>query len=331
MRQSDERTSSRPLLPVSVVIPTADRRDALAKCFETVFAQDVRMKEIVVVDASEGRETEALCKSINGTKNSSREPFSRELSDTRLIYLRARARGAACQRNEGVAMVNQPFILFMDDDVELQQDCIAKLWHAIMSDRDIGGVSSMIINQKYYNPGFASRVLYRLVSGERCESFAGRCLGPVLALLPEDREDLPEVVPVEWLNTTCTLYRREALPEPVFPGHFTGYSMAEDINLSLIVGKKWKLVNARTARIFHNSRSGPYKPKGTEFSKMALVNRHYIMTQTLGRRSVLDYVKLALVEAFGIITPLRLPKAWLELPSVLLGKLQAISVIVLGR
>ena len=106
--------------------------------------------------------------------------------------------------------------------------------------------------------------------------------------------------------------------------------MAEDINLSLIVGKKWKLVNARTARIFHNSRSGPYKPKGTEFSKMALVNRHYIMTQTLGRRSVLDYVKLALVEAFGIITPLRLPKAWLELPSVLLGKLQAISVIVLG-
>ncbi|MBI2359668.1 MAG: glycosyltransferase family 2 protein [Deltaproteobacteria bacterium] len=318
-------------MPISVVIPTVDRPQLLGKSLETFFSQDVEAKEIVVIDASDSPETLALFQSFHGAATVSPNGLSRERRRTRVVYRQASARGAACQRNEGVEIASQPFILFMDDDVELQQGCLAKLWSAMISDERIGGVSSMILNQKYTSPGLASRVLYFLVSGEKSETFAGRCLGPVLALLPEDRDELPEVVPVEWLNTTCTLYRREALPMPVFPSHFTGYSMAEDINLSLTVGKAWKLVNARTARIFHNSGSGPYKPTGAALAKMSLINRHYIMTKTLGRTTVLDYAKLVLVEAFGIVTSLRYARAWAELPAILLGKVQGILTIATGR
>ncbi len=63
------------------------------------------------------------------------------------------------------------------------------------------------------------------------------------------------MVPVEWLNTTCTLYRREALPDPPFLSHFTGYSLMEDLALSLTVGKRWKLANARGLRIFITTHS----------------------------------------------------------------------------
>lgn len=326
-----EVVSGPPILPISIVIPTADRSKTLATCFETLAAQNVRVREIVVVDASEGEETRVLWENLIEAKDARQNLGSEDQPDTWTVYLKARARGAACQRNEGVETASQPFILFMDDDVELRENCLAKLWEAVISDQSIGGVSSMIVNQKYTSPGFVSRLLYSIVSGERRETFAGRCLGPVLALLPEDREELPEVVPVEWLNTTCTLYRREALPVPVFPTHFTGYSMAEDINLSLTVGKTWKLVNARTARIYHNSGQGPYKPTGMALSKMALLNRHYIMTKTLGRASTSDYIKLLLVESFGIVTSLRSPKAWLELPAVLLGKIQGVGAIISQR
>lgn len=331
MQASDNLGICPTILPISVVIPTADRYGLLAKCLETILSQDVEVKEIVVVDASDSAETLALCQSLDRAATTSPNGLSWELRGTGVVYRRASSRGAACQRNEGVETASQPFILFMDDDVELRANCLAKLWEAVISDQSIGGASSMIVNQKYTMPGIASRLLYSVVSEEKCETFAGRCLGPVLALLPEDREELPEVVPVEWLNTTCTLYRREALPVPVFPSHFTGYSMAEDINLSLTVGKTWKLVNARTARIFHNTGPGPYKPTGAALAKMSLINRHYIMTRTLERTTLLDYAKLFLVEAFGIVTSLRYARAWVELPSILAGKVEAILAIATGR
>jgi hypothetical protein len=152
-----------------------------------------------------------------------------------------------------------------------------------------------------------------------------------LNLLPEDRPDLPEVVAVEWLNTTCTLYRGEALPHPLFPGHFKGYSFMEDVALSLVVGKRWKLANARTARISHDSQPGDYKTNVISLAKMELVNRHYVMTQILCRKRFADHLKLFILEIFGILTPLTSLRALASLPEVLLGKLIAVYVIVLSR
>jgi hypothetical protein len=142
--------------------------------------------------------------------------------------------------------------------------------------------------------------MFQLMAG-RCEkSYAGHVLGPAINLLPEDRDDLPEVVPVQWLNTTCTLYRRKALPEPAFSANFSGYSLMEDLALSLTVGKDWKLSNARTARIFHDSQPGKHKGDLVAMSRMEFVNRHYVMTKVLGKRDFGDYAKLALWELFKL-------------------------------
>src|SRR6185503_8437233 len=139
---------------------------------------------------------------------------------------------------------------------------------------------------------------------------------------------LPEVVPVEWLNTTCTIYRREALPSPAFVSHFTGYSLMEDVALSLTVGKNWKLANARTARIFHDSQPADYKDDQAARAEMELVNRHYVMTSVLARKGFSNYAKLALLETFNVFTPLASADAWKSLPKVLLGKIRGIGSIV---
>ncbi len=321
--------SNQVVLPVSAVIPTADRPDDITKCLDSLTGQSVKIKEIIIVDASKGKETKTICENILcSVRDSSDRELSSPNGHTSLIYLRSVVRGAASQRNEGVATASQEFILFMDDDVELQQGCLAKLWEAITSDGSIGGANSMIINQKYFTPGTATRIFYRLISGKRLETFAGKCLGPVLTVLPEDREDLPEVVPVEWLNAGCTLYRRAALPFPVFPPFFTGYSLGEDVNLSLTVAKRWKLVNARTARLFHNGRAGAHKSNPAELARMSLVNRHYIMTKTLGHTSMADYVKLAIAETFGVISSLRTRGGRRQLPAVVWGKLKGVMELL---
>src|SRR5207249_600049 len=112
-----------------------------------------------------------------------------------------------------------------------QPECVISLWKALQSDSRLGGVNAMIVNQQYHSPGFVSRTVFRVLHGRAERTYAGRVIGPAVNLLPEDRDDLPEVVPTEWLNTGCTLYRREALPEPPFDLLFTGYSMMEDLTL----------------------------------------------------------------------------------------------------
>lgn len=304
-------------IPASAVIPTRHRAQVLARTLDSLLAQQSLPSELIVVDASEDDETR---KEV--------EAFSVKAgADCRVRWFRAGAAGAAVQRNQGVAAATQPVIWFLDDDILFEPECVTRLWRAFQSSPDIGGVNAMIINQRYHEPGLASRCVFRLLGGKG-PGFAGRVLGPAVNLLPEDREDLPEVVPVEWLNTTCTLYRRESLPEPPFSSHFTGYSMMEDLTLSLIVARKWRLANARTARIFHDSQPGGHKSDPEELARMQLLNRHYVMTQVLHRRGVVAWARLCLWEVFGLVSSGLTRQGLKSLLPSLRGRFSAIMQII---
>ncbi len=298
-------------LPISAIVPTLNRHHSLSRMLKSLANQSAQPVEMIIIDASTDDETKKLCeKSILGLK-------------TRILYHRAIKVGAASQRNQAIQHASQEAIWFIDDDVIFEPDCLKRLWVALHSDAKLGGANAMTVNQKYSPPGLASRLLYRFLNGSREESYAGKFIKPVLNLLPEDRPDLPEVVPVEWLSTTCVLYRSEALPNPPFPSHFTGYSMMEDVALSLIVGKRWRLANARTARIFHDSQSGDPKNKLAKFSEMKLVNRHYVMTSILNQKNPVDYLKLAVLEMFELLVSLSSLDDWRSLPVLIRGKLRA--------
>ena len=281
------------LVPVTVVIPTRDRAAALRRSLESLAQQSVQPAEVSIVDASANGMTRSLC-----------EEESISLLRSTISWRSANSSGAASQRNQGVRSCSQPVVGFMDDDILFEPECFARLWRALHSDGRIGGANAMIVNQRYESPGRISRFVFSLMDDDRGESYAGRVLGPAVNLLPEDREDLPEVVPVEWLNTTCTLYRREALPDPPFLDYFTGYSLMEDLTLSLTVGKCWKLANARTARIYHDSQPGTHKFDPEHIAEMHLINRHFVMTKVLGRSRFSDYLKLLVFESFSLVSTL---------------------------
>lgn len=307
------------LLPISALIPTRNRSVPLARMLNSLAQQSAQPIEMIVVDGSITEETQQLCQT--------------SIPDlaTKILYYRAMEVGAATQRNQAMHYASQDTIWLLDDDIIFEPDCLARLWTTLQSDPCLGGVNAMITNQRYLPPGRISRLLFRLLHDRAETNYAGKCIGPAFNLLPEDRPDLPEVVSVEWLNTTCTLYRQKALPQPLFPPIFTGYSLMEDVTLSLIVSKTWKLANARTARIFHDSQPGDHKSNVAALAKMELVNRHYVMTCILGRSQPEDYFRLAILQLFEIAASLVSPAGWLSLPAMLLGKLRAIKEILFRR
>jgi len=304
-------------IPLSAVIATKDRAASLSRTLESLARQEVLPEEMIFVDGSANEESRRVVESWG----------AEAAPKVTVRWQRAEQLGAAIQRNQGISAVTQPFVWFMDDDILFEPECLIRLWRAMESDLRLGGVNAMITNQKYHPPGRVSRLIFTLLHGRNAQSFAGRILGPAVNLLPEDRDNLPEVVPVEWLNTTCTLYRRQALPQPVFDSIFTGYSMMEDVTLSLRVGEKWKLANARTARIFHDSQPGMHKSDTSGLAAMELINRHYVMAHVLGRRGVRDYLRLLLWEVFQLAAGASQAASRAALPATLRGKWQAIREV----
>ena len=318
--KTDTQILEKPPLPISAVVPTRNRAEAFARMLATLGDGDIPA-QFIVVDASSDESTEQLMSAFAQTVK------ARGCS---VIWQRAVERGAAVQRNQGVKLADQPVVAFFDDDILLEAGCLRRLWDALQSDPMLGGVSAMITNQRYQSPGRVSRTMFRLMAGCSRQSYAGQFLGPAINLLPEDRDDLPEIVPVEWLNLGATLYRMEALPSPPFQRHFKGYSMLEDVTLSVSVGRKWKLANVRTARIYHDSQPGEHKSDATAVACMELVNRHYVMTQVLGRRRVRDYAKLTLWEFFQLAVCAFQKRLGREFWKRLNGKLRALSTILLS-
>jgi glycosyltransferase involved in cell wall biosynthesis len=293
-------------IPVSAIVPTIDRASVLQRTLDSLIRQDVLPTELIVVDGSAGEQSRAIVEQWGASV----------APETKVVWQRASTLGAAAQRNQGVAMATQPFIWFFDDDILFEPECVARMWRAIESDPGLGGVNAMIINQRYQPPGRVSRAVFALLNGGNEPSFAGRILGPAVNLLPEDRDNLPEIVPTEWLNTTCTIYRREALPSPPFDAVFTGYSMMEDVTLSVRVGRRWRLSNARTARILHDTQQGEHKADVRALARMELLNRYYVMTEILGRRTWRNCLGLLVWEAFQLVAS---ENFWLRLR----GKLDA--------
>jgi glycosyltransferase involved in cell wall biosynthesis len=307
------------VLPLSIVIATRNRTAALRRTLASLAGQSAQPSKLIIADASEDDLTRNLCLD---------EPI--ENLRSAILWRAAEIPGAAAQRNQGVRECSTRVVGFFDDDILFEPECVARLWHALQSDGRLGGVNAMITNQRYHPPGTVSRFVFRVMADHAESSYAGRVLGPAVNLLPEDRDDLPEVVPVEWLNTTCTLYRRDALPDPPFPGHFTGYSLMEDLALSLMVGKCWKLANARTARIFHDSQPGSHKSDPAVLAEMQLVNRYYVMSRVLGRNRPVDYFKLMLWLAFSDFSMFA-QGGIRSLAARLRGEFRAAGVILSGK
>jgi glycosyltransferase involved in cell wall biosynthesis len=308
------------LIPLSVVIPTRNRAAVLRRTLESLAVQSSQPARIILVDASDDQTTRSVCigQSIAGLS-------------AEVVWRPAQTRGAASQRNQGVRECQHAVIGFFDDDILFEPDCVVRLWDALQSDAGLGGVNAMIANQSYSRPGRLLRALLTTIAEPENGSYAGRIIGPAIQFLPQDGISMPATVPVQWLNTTCTLYRRALLPDPPFDAFFTGYSLREDVVLSLRVAMRARLVNVPAARIYHDSQPGDHKADLVCLSRMDTVNRHYVMTEVMGKRAWSDQVGLMLWEFCQLGIYAIQQRMGLTFRQTLRGKLLGLLDIALGR
>ena len=299
------------LVPVSAILPTRNRATLLARFLESLAAQTVLPAEIVICDASDNDTTHQV---VTQARTQWNEP------SVNWIYDRASRTGLAPQRNQAVAAANQVFVWFLDDDVILEPDCLEALHRVASSENRIGGVTATITNQTYQRPGRFVRALMRWFEdgGER-STYASACIGPGYTFFPDASPDLPPTLPAEWMIGCCSLYRKVALPVPAVPDHFEGGALGEDLAASLFVAKSWSTLHATGARCFHDSQGGDHKRSLVRIAKQGLVNRYWIMTRVMGKKSARDHFDFALMLMFGVASLLRRPLTWSDAVRVTIG------------
>ncbi|BEV09853.1 glycosyltransferase [Asticcacaulis sp. DW145] len=107
-------------MPVSLIIPTFRRPEALKTALHSVFAQtgvEVAVNIIVCDNSPEGS-ARAMVESLTPGAGQT------------LIYLHEPNPGVANARNTAVKAAHDPFILFLDDDEEAPSDWVAKMLSA---------------------------------------------------------------------------------------------------------------------------------------------------------------------------------------------------------
>lgn len=115
--------SERSLRGVSIIVPTRDRPQSLARCLDALERQsDVDSLEIIVVD--------------DGSVQA--RPVAEAVATSpRARLVRSSHSGPAAARNTGAAEARHRFIFFLDDDCEPKQDWVALLAAALENGADV--------------------------------------------------------------------------------------------------------------------------------------------------------------------------------------------------
>lgn len=309
-----------PLQPISAIIPTLGRPDRLRRTLAALAAQSVVPTEIIVIDAT------AVPVEVAGLRTA----IPALAAIPSLVVERPIQRGAAAQRNQGQARATQPYLLFLDDDVDPEPDCLEVLWTALQADAGLGGCAAMITNQYYHPPGPGLRLAYGVLGCPREGTLAGTCQGPALHFLPAlDGRGARPGHQVDWMNLCFSLFRREAVPVPALLPHFKGYSLMEDAAMTLEIAKRWRLAADPRARIFHDTQPAGYKDRAYAREKMEVINRWFVMRVVLGRDSLLWDLRQFGYQLLMLLVPLRQPGAWPRLPRALAGKVAGLFTVLL--
>lgn len=143
------------MIPVSVVIPTCNRPQALIALLDCLSHSADMPQEIIIVDS--------------GDRGPGPEDYARF---GRLSLVRLPSRRSLCsQRNSGILAARSPWIFICDDDMEVPPDYLRKLWIHIERHPEAGAVSGRILQQvegqwQAAYPIYSSReLLFRYVFG----------------------------------------------------------------------------------------------------------------------------------------------------------------------
>jgi glycosyltransferase involved in cell wall biosynthesis len=231
---------------ISVIIPTKDRIQDVVRCLESLLAQTVPPDEILIVD---GSDTEKLNSEIK----------LRFTENARIKYVRSKS-GLTHQRNVGINASSGDIIVFIDDDVILDKDCLKEIMHVFNAyPRDIGGVTANIIerHQAEGSPRFSDKIRDAAISQFLLSIFFlprwgnGRFQPSGFPTFIKSGT-VDEITFCEFLFGYCMAFRKEILDEFRFNESLYKYRYAEDDEFAYRLSRKYRNVYTPYAKGVHN-------------------------------------------------------------------------------
>ncbi len=119
-------------IPVSVVIPTCNRKAALMILLESLDNSQYPSSEVIIVDSGDDPLTPAECQSFP------------HLS---IRYIRS-DQSVCIQRNRGIKEAGSPYVLLCDDDIEMPPDYLQKLTDHIALHPETGALAGLFLQKE---------------------------------------------------------------------------------------------------------------------------------------------------------------------------------------
>jgi GT2 family glycosyltransferase len=219
----------------AVVIATKDRTDSLRSCLMCLLA-DRPAATIVVVDASDGDETENLCRKIDQTSLT-------------ILYHRAKLPSLTRQRNQGVDICRElgvEVIHFLDDDTDVKPGYLDAIERRLRIDIHIDGVGGIDENRILPRNSFFMSMFFLNSNSQNRVLRSGRNVGGQAA-------DGREVKDVDWVSGGLVGYRATVFERERFDDRLRGYSWGEDFDFGFRVSRIGRLVVEPEARCNHHA------------------------------------------------------------------------------
>jgi len=130
LSQNTVKSDSRPLCPVTVIVPAYNEASCIADTINSLLAQTLMAQEIIVIDDGSTDHTAEICRSLGVT-----------------VISPAKNTGSkAGAQNYALDQIQTPFTLAIDADTTLKNDAIEKLYTAMTED-DVVDVCGFVIPQ----------------------------------------------------------------------------------------------------------------------------------------------------------------------------------------
>lgn len=252
-----------PGMDYSVVIPSTGKRKCLVTLVEAVKQQSIEPSQIIVVSPlSKGQILGHGPDTLQGIE-----------------IVVCQREDAASQLNIGSDIARGEVVFFFDDDCVPARNYCELLMDIFRRDRkgEIGGVGGVIANE-----GREKGSILHKIFGIDFESY-GKVPDNCVNITVPGTVEPGKIVEVDWLQGGNCAYRKGVLCGMKRSSFFKGYGYYTDVEYSMRVGEKYRLVVRTDARLEHWRTPGG---RGSKYNmaKMRVYNRHYVYVNRVMRR-----------------------------------------------
>jgi len=270
----------------SLVVATYCRPREVATLLDNVAKLPDPPGEFLIVDGSPDRDTEEATTDWAPDRSA---PFD-------LIYVRSPA-GLTRQRNVGIEASTREIVFFLDDDCEPLPGYFGAMRGVFREDRkgEIGAAGASIVNEMGLPLSRRWRLRFLLHLVPRGEP---RRYYPMATSVPstlQPRFSGNRVV--DMVPGGASAFRRAVFDRHRFSLFFDGYAQGEDLEMSLRVGREWKIVWCGDAHVRHWHALGG-RPGTFAKGKMEVRNRFFIWRRHSPDASLADKCRFWLDVAY---------------------------------